>query len=200
MTDRGRVACERAVIACGPLSGTVAALAGVRLPVEPLRRQRVVVWGAPAIPADAPMTIDEDTTTHFRPVGSGGAYLLHPDAAERPAEAVESVPADPGFAFRLLDPGSSDAMARTVPLWADVWRHGPHWAVQAGQYTMTPDQRPLIGETEVAGLWVNTGYSGHGVMAGPGGGAHLARLLDAGDGAANPFRLDRRFVPSTQAF
>jgi sarcosine oxidase, subunit beta len=188
------------VIACGPLSGRVAELAAVELPVQPLRRQRVVIWGAPSIPAGAPMTIDEDTTTHFRPVGSGGAYLLHPDADEPPAEPLESVPADPAFAFRLLDPASPDAMARTVPLWKAVWEGGAHWAVQAGQYTMTPDQRPLIGQTGVAGLWVNTGYSGHGVMAGPGGAAHLAGLLAGGEGADNPFRIDRPFVPSSQAF
>jgi sarcosine oxidase subunit beta len=71
--------------------------------------------------------------------------------------------------------------------------------VQAGQYTMTPDQRPLIGPTEVDGIHVNTGYSGHGVMAGPAGGEILAQLL-SGARSDNPFRLDREFVPATQAF
>jgi glycine/D-amino acid oxidase-like deaminating enzyme len=198
VTDRGRVACERAVIACGPLSGRVAALAGVRLPVAAVRRQRVVLWDAPALPAGAPMTIDEDTTTHFRPI-PGGAFLLHPDAAEPAAEPAEAVPADPDFALRLLDPASPLAMARTVPAWERVWGSPAQWAVQAGQYTMTPDQRPLIGETEIAGLWVNTGYSGHGVMAGPAGGEILAELLTAAR-SGSPFSLDREFVPATQAF
>jgi sarcosine oxidase subunit beta len=199
-TDRGRVACERAVIACGPLSGRVAELAGVTLPVQAVRRQRVVLWDAPELPAGAPMTIDEDTTTHFRPI-PGGAFLLHPDAEEPAAEPTETVPADPDFAPRLLDPASPVAMARAVPAWEEVWRGSAQWAVQAGQYTMTPDQRPLIGETEVAGLYVNTGYCGHGVMAGPGGGELLAGLLDGEAPAGrNPFRLDRRFHRATQAF
>jgi sarcosine oxidase subunit beta len=197
-TDRGSVSCAAAVIACGPLSGLVAALAGVELPVEAVRRQRVVLWDVPQMPAGAPMTIDEDTTVHWRPVG-GGAYLLFPDATEQAAEPVEDVPADPAFALSLLDPASPVSVARTAPFWADVWeRNGSGWAVQAGQYTMTPDQRPLIGETAVGGLHVNTGYCGHGVMAGPAGGELLAAVLTGG--AVSPFALDRTFVRATQAF
>jgi sarcosine oxidase subunit beta len=199
VTDRGTVACGACVIAAGPLSELLAAAAGVRLPVSAVRRQRVLLWDVPEVPRDAPMTIDEETTAHWRPVASG-AYLLFPDAAERGGEPVEDVPADPGFALRLLDPDSPVAVARTAGFWRDVWeRGGSAWVVQAGQYTMTPDQRPLIGPTEVDGLWVNTGYSGHGVMAGPAGGEILATLL-SGEVGESPFRLDREFIPATQAF
>jgi glycine/D-amino acid oxidase-like deaminating enzyme len=69
------------------------------------------------------------------------------------------------------------------------------WMMQAGQYTMTPDHRPLIDQTPVAGLFANTGYSGHGVMGGPAGSQVLAALL-TGDLAPsdNPFSLTREFV------
>jgi sarcosine oxidase subunit beta len=198
-TDRGDVAAGACVIAAGPLSELLAREAGIDLPVSAVRRQRVLLWDVPEVPRDAPMTIDEETTTHWRPVASG-AYLLYPDAAEPGAEPVEDVPADPAFATRLLDPDSPIAVARTAGFWRDVWeRAGSAWVVQAGQYTMTPDQRPLIGETEIAGLWVNTGYSGHGVMAGPAGGEILADLLTAAR-SGSPFSLDRDFVPATQAF
>jgi len=198
-TDRGVVATDACVIAAGPLSELLARAAGVELPVSAVRRQRVLLWDVPEVPRDAPMTIDEETTTHWRPVASG-AYLLHPDASEPGAAPVEDVPADPAFALRLLDPDSPIAVARTAGFWRDVWeRAGSAWVVQAGQYTMTPDQRPLIGETEISGLWVNTGYSGHGVMAGPAGGEILAQLLTGGR-AESPFALDRELVPATQAF
>jgi glycine/D-amino acid oxidase-like deaminating enzyme len=145
------------------------------------------------------MTIDEDTTTHWRPVASG-AYLLFPDASEQPSPATERVPADPAFALRLLDPASDVAVAHTAGFWREVWeRSGSAWVVQAGQYTMTPDQRPLIGPAGIDGLHVNTGYSGHGVMAGPAGSELLAGLL-AGTIHDNPFRVDREMVPATQAF
>jgi glycine/D-amino acid oxidase-like deaminating enzyme len=58
---------------------------------------------------------------------------------------------------------------------------------------MTPDHRPLLGATPVDGLYLNTGYSGHGVMLSVAG----ARLVVAAvtDAATSPFRPDRRFVP-----
>jgi len=63
---------------------------------------------------------------------------------------------------------------------------------RAGQYTYTPDRRPLLGPTEIPGLAVNTGYSGHGIMGSIGG---SRRALDAIYGrlkpADNPFRPDR---------
>jgi sarcosine oxidase subunit beta len=199
-TDRGTIACGGAVIAAGPLSGRVAELAGVELPVRPLRRQRVILWDAPEIPQDAPMTIDEETTAHWRPVAPGGAYVLFPDPAEPYAPPLDVVPGDPALALRLLDPDSPVSVASTGRFWNDLWqRGGRSWTVQAGQYTMTPDQRPLIGASEVDGLWVNTGYNGHGVMAGPGGAELLASLI-AGRSAESPFRLDRTFVEAHQAF
>jgi sarcosine oxidase subunit beta len=198
-TDQGRIGCDACVIAAGPLSELLTRAAGIDLPVSAVRRQRVLLWDVPEVPRDAPMTIDELTTTHWRPVASG-AYLLYPDASEPGADPVEQVPADPDFALRLLDPDSEIAVAHTAGFWRQVWeRAGSAWVVQAGQYTMTPDQRPLIGPTEVDGIHVNTGYSGHGVMAGPAGGEILAQLL-SGARSDNPFRLDREFVPATQAF
>jgi len=82
-----------------------------------------------------------------------------------------------------------------------VWeRNTAPWLLQAGQYTMTPDHLPLIGPTAVGGLWVNTGYSGHGVMGGPAGSKLLIDLLTgARPGGSNPFRLDRTFVPREHA-
>jgi len=199
VTDRGVVATGAAVVCAGPLSELLTRAAGVELPVEAVRRQRVLLWDVPQVPRDAPMTIDEETTSHWRPVASG-AYLLYPDASERGAAPVEDVAADPRFALALLDPDSPIAIARAGRFWREVWeRAGSSWVVQAGQYTMTPDQRPLIGPTEVEGLHVNTGYSGHGVMCGPAGSEILAQLL-AGTRSDNPFRLDREFVPATQAF
>ncbi len=199
LTDRGRIATDRVVIACGPLSELLCRPIGIDLPVQAVRRQRVLLWDVPEVPRDAPMTIDEETTVHWRPVAAG-AYLLYPDASEQATAPVEDVPADPAFAFALLDPTSPTAVAHTAGFWRDVWEQaGSAWVVQAGQYTMTPDQRPLIGPTGVEGVYVNTGYSGHGVMAGPAGGEILAELL-ANPAADNPFALDRRFVAASQAF
>jgi sarcosine oxidase, subunit beta len=194
-TSRGTIGCGAAVVAAGPLSGRVAALAGVTLPLHALLRHRLVMPEVPEVPPEAPMTIDDDTAAHWRPAFRGAAVLFT-DPAARPEEPADPVEPDPEFPFRVLDPASPAAVARVTPFWRSVWERGSdQWMLQAGQYTMTPDRRPLIGETEIPGLFVNTGYCGHGVMAGPGGSRHLAGILtgtgaDAGD---NPFRLDRGF-------
>jgi sarcosine oxidase subunit beta len=190
-TPKGEVATDTVVIAAGPLSGAVAARAGVELPITTVVRHKVVMPEVPEVPAEAPMTIDEDTGAHWRPALQG-AYLLFTDPATPDSPPTEEVPIDHAFAFRLLDPDSPVSVARVSPFWREVWRRGDaHWLLQAGQYTMTADRRPLIGPTPVAGLWVNTGYSGHGIMGGPSGSRHLVEVM--GGQVQNPFRPDRVF-------
>jgi hypothetical protein len=139
----------------------------------------------------APMTIEVETGAHWRPAGSGAHALW---TAPAPADApVEDVPTSADFAFGLLDPLSDHALARIVPFWREVWASSRlQWWLQAGQYTYTPDRRPLLGPTHIPGLAVNTGYSGHGIMGSIGG---SRRAVDAITGklkpADNPFRPDR---------
>jgi sarcosine oxidase subunit beta len=200
-THDGAIAAPLVVLATGPFLGRTAALAGVDVPIAPTRRQKVIVANVPEVPADAPMTIDEMTGAHWRPA-LGGAYILLTEASTLPSEPSWSVPTSADFAFRLLDPASADAVAHVAPFWADAWERGVDWVLHAGQYEYTPDHRPFVGRTPVDGLWLNGGWSGHGVM-GSGGGSRL--LLDAitsrftgptwglrGDGpGGDPFRLDR---------
>lgn len=199
-TNSGAVRTERAVIAAGPLSGLLAAEAGISLPITTVRRQKLTLPEVPEVPPDAPMTIDEDTGVHWRPALRGAA-ILHSDSATPPSAPAEWVPVDGTMPFRVLDPRSPISVARLAPFWRAVWeRNTAQWALQAGQYTMTPDHLPLIGPTAVEGLWVNTGYSGHGVMAGPAGSELLIELLTgARSGLDNPFRPDRPFVERIHA-
>jgi sarcosine oxidase subunit beta len=191
-TNLGTVSTDLAVVAAGPFSGLVAGLAGVRLPVTTVQRQKLVMPEVPQVPTGAPMTVDDDTGAHWRPAFTG-AFLLFTDPATPPSPPAEDLPIDQGFAFRLLDPESPSTVARVTPFWREVWEQGhAHWMIQAGQYTMTPDRRPLLGPTPIEGLHVNTGYSGHGVMGGPAG---SRVLMDVVTGRVprdrNPFRLDR---------
>lgn len=197
-STRGSVSAERVVVATGPFLAQVAALAGVDLELRPTVRQKLVIPELDAIPAEAPMTIEEETAAHWRPA-MRGCFAIFTDAATPPSEPADPVPISQDWAFGLLDPGSDHALARLVPFWADLWADGMapfHWFVQAGQYEYTPDRRPYIGEVGPEGLSVNGGYSGHGIMAGAGGSRLLVDLLTgAVDRAGNPFAPDRTFVP-----
>ena len=193
-TVLGEITTERAVIACGPLSGELCRTVGATLPIETVTRQKLVLPEVPEVPPDAPMTIDDDTGTHWRPALSG-AYVLFTDPTTPATPATDSVPVDPGFAFQVLSPTSPVSVGRIVPFWNEVWERGSsNWMIQAGQYTNTPDHRPLLGPIDVEGLFVNTGYSGHGIMGSPAGSRHLVDvLIGVVTSEDNPFRVDRRF-------
>jgi sarcosine oxidase, subunit beta len=193
-TNRGEISTGCAVIAAGPFSGDVASLAGVELSVWTVRRHKMTMPEVPEVPQDAPMTIDDDTGAHWRP-GLRGAFLLYTDPDEPPGPPAEDLPTDHGFALALLDPKSPISVARVAPFWRGVWERGSaNWILQAGQYTITPDHRPLLGPTPVEGLYVNTGYSGHGVMGSAAGSRIVVDTLTGRlSPDQNPFRPTREF-------
>jgi sarcosine oxidase subunit beta len=195
-TTRGAIATDRVVIAAGPFVAHVAAMAGVQLQLRPTRRQKLVLPDLPAAPAGAPMTIDEETAAHWRPA-MRGCLALFTDPDTPPSEPHDPVPVDHDWAFGLLDPRSDHSLARIAPFWRDVWAGGAssaHWYLQAGQYEVTPDRRPYLGAVGPEGLFVNGGYSGHGIMAGAGGSRLTVDLLTlAASPDANSFRPGRSF-------
>ena len=190
-TSRGRVDAGAVVVAAGCFSARLVATVGIELPIRMVRRHRLVLAEVPELPPDAPMTIDEATGTHWRPA-AGGAHVMRPDPDEPPGEPLFDVPSRESFAFDVLDPESPHAAARLAPLWRSVWERGVAWTLRAGQYDLTPDHRPLLGATPIAGLFLSCGYSGHGVMSSVGAARRVVdavRGLLAPDG--NPFRFDR---------
>jgi len=188
-TQRGRIAAPAAVIAAGPFSGRVAAMAGLAIPFFALRRHRGGIKVHALIPRDAPMTVSLDTGAHWRPEGAGAWIGWSGALDEQPEEPRELVPADWTFPAIVLE-----AIARFSPFWEQVAATltRANVTVEAGQYDMTPDAKPLIGPTEVEGLFLNAGYSGHGVMGSPAG-ARLCVDLMLGrvPNAENPFRPSR---------
>ena len=195
-TTRGDVASATVIVAAGPFTARVAALAGVEVVLRPTRRQKLVIPELPSVPRDAPMTIEEETSAHWRPALSG-CLALFTDPATQASEPHDPVPIETDWAFGLLDPSSEHALARVAPFWRDAWADGAssaHWYLQAGQYEYTPDRRPYLGAVGPEGLYLNGGYSGHGIMGGAGGSRLVVDVLTgAADPETNPFRPDRAF-------
>ncbi len=190
MTNRGRVDCRTVVIAAGPFSGKVAEMAGVKLPVELVRRHKTIIGEHPLIPHDAPMTIDIDTGAHWRPEGPGAALGAQPMPPEEPGEPMDQVPTDWTFPAMAIDTASIMA-----PFWNEVAETltKDNVFLSAGQYTCTPDSKPILGpHPQLEGLFINAGYSGHGVMASPGGSRQvLDMILGRIPQEENPFRFER---------
>ena len=142
--------------------------------------------------------IDEDTGAHWRPADGRRLAAVHRPRHAAVSDPTADVPTDHAVRVPAAGPASPVAVARVVPFWRDVWDRGAdHWHLQAGQYTVTPDYRPIIGPTGVDGLFVNTGYSGHGIMLSVAGGRILAEALLDPNGAS-PLRPDRVFEPAPQ--
>jgi len=166
-TSRGFVSTRIVVNAAGPWAAQVARLAGVDLPLQPLRRQLVPTEPFDALPQRFPMVIDMSTGFHFRREGKG-ILLAWNDPDETPGFKTEF---DPGFVEKIL----TRAAAR-VPCLAEA-EVNPRRA-WAGLYEMTPDHHAIIGESPgVAGLYFVNGFSGHGVMHSPASGRITADLI-----------------------
>ncbi|GAA2165854.1 NAD(P)/FAD-dependent oxidoreductase [Actinomadura napierensis] len=154
-TSRGRIAASAVVCAAGAWSARVGAMAGVALPVEPLRRQIAFTGPMPDLPRPVPMTIDFTTSFYFHGEGEG-LMLGMSDPDERP-----------GFALDRSDawlPRLTEAIAARAPRLLDAGLAGG-WA---GLYEVTPDHNALIGEdSAVSRFLYATGFSGHGFLQGP---------------------------------
>ena len=172
-----RIETETVVCAAGPWSGRVGALAGVDLPVVPVRRP---VWYTEPIadlPRDHPFTIDFATGFYFHDEGPGLLFgMADPD--QRPGFDVE-------LRSDWLEVVAAVA-ARRAPRLADVGIAGG-WS---GFYETTPDHNAVIGSArDLPRFFYATGFSGHGFLLGPAVGEVVRDLV-----------LDRRPVVDVSAF
>jgi glycine/D-amino acid oxidase-like deaminating enzyme len=172
-TPQDEIASGAVVIAAGAWAGGVARLAGVDLPVTPLRRQVAVTVPTDALPAAMPMTLYAGDGFHLR-VRDGRVLLLLPSpGAANPFDDT----VDPAW----IDAVTALARRRVLPLAAVAIDRPACWA---GLYEMTPDGHALLGAIpELPNLYVAAGASGHGVMHAPALGRLLAEIIL--DGAAS---------------
>jgi sarcosine oxidase, subunit beta len=169
-TTRGTVATRTVVNAAGAWSARVAKMAGLDLPVEPLRRMLVPTEPFDKIAHSAPMTIDMSTGFHFRPEGLG-LLLAWNDPEEKPGFNTQF---DRAFTEKIL----TRAVNR-VPVLEEV-EVNPSRA-WAGLYEMTPDHHPILGGAPgIPGFYLANGFSGHGVMHSPATGKIMADLILTG--------------------
>ena len=169
-TSRGRVSTRKVVNAAGAWAKPVAEMAGVDLPVEPLRRMLVPTEPFDQFPHTAPMIIDMSTGFHFRPEALG-FLLAWNDPEETPGYKTDF---DPAFIEKILT-----RAADRVPLFENLAVNPKRaWA---GLYEMTPDHHPILGEVPgVPGFFLANGFSGHGVMHAPATGKILSDLILTG--------------------
>jgi sarcosine oxidase subunit beta len=171
LTSKGGVSAPVVVDAAGPWAAGVARMAGVDLPVQPLRRMLIPTEPFPGLPEKLPMMIDMSTGWHFRQEGLGLLMAwAHPN--EQPGFRTDF---DPDYIEKSLTHA-----ANRVPDFANLAVNPKRcWA---GMYAMSPDHHAILGPSpDVRGLYFANGFSGHGVMHSPATGRILADLILKGE-------------------
>lgn len=170
-TSREMISTRVVVNAAGAWAAQIAKMAGIDLPVVPLRRMLVPTEPFDQYPHTAPMTIDMSNGFHFRPE-SLGFLLAWNDPEETTGYQTDF---EPTFIEKILE-----RAANRVPCFENV-AVNPKKA-WAGLYEMTPDHHPILGPVpEISGFFCANGFSGHGVMHAPATGKILSDLVLKGE-------------------
>ncbi len=160
---------ERVLIAAGPWTRPLAAMAGADLPLTVERHiVATFAWGGDV---RAPAHGDLPNGYYFRPEGEELFLVgpLHPEPAVDPDDFDERIGTDEAerLGARVVRrlPGLQHATARGG--WASL-------------YDVSPDWQPVIGEI-APGMFVDAGTSGHGFKLAPALGRHVADLVMGSD-------------------
>lgn len=176
LTADGKRSFDAVLVAGGAHSKRILDTAGVSIPLKPYRVQALVTDPVPTSET-VPMCFDATGDYYFRPHTGG---LLVGDGTER----VESDPehwqrdADEEFVQQTRERIAERIRPDEIGV-RKAW---------AGLCTATPDGDPLVGELR-SGLFVATGFHGHGFMRAPALGERITDEILGGDGV-------RRFDPT----
>ncbi|WP_246239370.1 FAD-dependent oxidoreductase, partial [Acrocarpospora corrugata] len=175
------------VNAAGAAAGVVGRMAGVDVPIVPIKHQYVVT--APSgVPVTAPTVRDPDNIVYFREEGGGilvGGYIRTPDVWDDP---------NPLSRPRALFPPN---MPKFEESWESARRRLPSLRTDGeivkvvhGPEAFTPDGEFLLGETSVRGFWVAAGFCVHGLAAAGGVGKVMAEWIVDGQPEYDMFGMD----------
>lgn len=162
-TNQGPIRCGHVINAAGPWAGQVGRMAGVDIPITPIRRQMITTTPLD-IPPDFPFVIDFAQSLYFHTEGEG--LLTGMSNPDEPPGFNQNV--DPDWEMTALE-----AAIERMPMLA----HAGRQAGWAGLYEVTPDAHPIFGATPVEGFWLVAGFSGHGFMHGPIAGKLMAEII-----------------------
>jgi glycine/D-amino acid oxidase-like deaminating enzyme len=182
-TDARDLPADVLVIACGAASPELRP----GLPIRPLCRQLVDVGPLPNLPVDLPMTVEDETTFHFRRRGDTLRLAMTESSPRWTSDELVDQGLVEDWRARLADRFPPSAGAPLVRAWA-------------GLYDMTADAHPIIGEV-ADGVYAACGFSGHGFMQSPAVGRAVAEELLFGESALDlsPYRVSRFAEAKTQA-
>lgn len=163
-THHGSIDAPIVVNAAGPWAGAISDLAGLSIPLSPLRRQWLTTTSLPALPADFPFVIDFTQSLYFHREGEGVLTgMSNPNEISSFDQSIDNE----------WELAHAEAAIERLPMLEKAGLS----ARQAGLYENTPDAHPIYGTTPIEGFFIVTGFSGHGFMHGPVSGLLMSEII-----------------------
>ncbi|HTK96904.1 MAG TPA: FAD-dependent oxidoreductase [Pseudomonadales bacterium] len=192
-TAHGRIRCEKVVVCAGMWTRQMAALAGVSVPLQPVKHQYVVTEKMDGVVAGMATVRDPDRRTYFKEEVGGlvfGGYEPNPMAW-----TTAGVPED--FEFQLFDDDwdhFEQHMAAALVRIPALGSTGIKQMINAPE-AFTPDGNFILGEApEVGNFFVGAGFNAFGIASAGGAGWVLADWVTAGEQPLDLWAVDiRRF-------
>jgi sarcosine oxidase subunit beta len=151
----------------GPFASSIGEVAGVKIPVKPLRRQIFITAPFHLTDQTIPLTIDFHRGWYFRQEMSG--LLLSGPLDSEPSFNLN-------VNYESMAEASENAMYRVPAL--EKARIANGWA---GLYEISPDHHAILGKVpEIEGFILANGFSGHGFQHSPAVGKVIAELVTEG--------------------
>jgi glycine cleavage system T protein len=171
-TELGRVATEVVVDAAGVHAGAIARMAGVNVPSVPIQHQYLVTEPLGPVPQTLPTVRDPDRIVYFREKDGGlliGGYARTPELADETPEEPRHLLDHAPERFEESLEGARTLVPELAGIGIARWINGLE--------SFTPDGEFILGESEVRGFWVATGFCVHGLAGAGGAGKTVAEWI-----------------------
>jgi len=166
-TNKEEIDVPIVVNAGGPFASSIGEMAGIKIPVKPLRRQIFITAPFHLTDQTIPLTIDFHRGWYFRQEVDG--FLLSGPLDSEPSFNLN-------IDYEAMAEASENAMYRVPVL--EKARIARGWA---GLYEISPDNHAILGRIpEVEGFILANGFSGHGFQHSPAVGKVIAELISEG--------------------
>lgn len=196
-TDQGTIACEKVVNCAGQWARQLGAMAGVNVPLQPVKHQYIVTEKIEGMTPDTPTVRDPDRRTYFKEEVGGlvmGGYEPDPQAWF-PDTPRGDVPDE--WEFRLFDDDFEhfeQHMTQAIARVPALERAGVKQMIN-GPEAFTPDGNFILGAApECGNMFVGAGFNAFGIASGGGAGWVLAQWVVDGEAPLDLWTVDiRRF-------
>ena len=181
-TKDGAISAPIVINAAGPFAGLVGTMAGVEVPVLPLRRFIWTTRPFDRVPSRWTLVIDFATGFYFHRESGGVLFGM----GNRDEASSFDLSVDWGFFEKVLE-----IAVDRFPALQDTAIHKA-WA---GSYETSPDANPILGRVpNLDGFILANGFSGHGFQHAPGVGQLIAEEILDGKATTvdiTPFSVER---------